>query len=591
MARIRPTRACLPLAACCALVACGGGSTPKPIVANDLSLALDEDTTVSGMIAATDPDGGVLAYHASTPPAHGTISVDPSTGEITYTPAPDYFGADSATVAVTSGAKRSLATVRFTIANVPDAPRLAPIADQQNSAYALETIVPVAVVDVDQEPVTVTAVASDATIASVAVAADSKSIVITPLTRGATTVTVNATDGSQDVSTSFSFSIGDVTKIALVSSAGIEASSVALESSIDVTSKVVALTNTADRAIPFTLSYNGHRAFESGEDIADYVRGLPEGIPGESFERKLWRFVRDNTYHDVPINDQQWWYDYWPTLNSLGFGFCSHMSAVFVETARAAGYQARIWGLSGHVVPEIYVDGRWEMFDPDLGVYYFTRDGLIAGVQDLAADTSLITAPTNPIRDVGGTSAYTQMIADIYDDAARNNQIADFLFLAKAPAGNALITLPVGARLLLPGHWTEAPTGYDGTTPYQVRQYRQAALELAPGWTGTISLPWVLWDVQGVGSVVAGDAVFDADSEALRSYLHAPGAAVTSLSVRDNPAGLRLVFMINATWYDMLGTNDVRLTGQDVWAVHVGTADVPSAVDAGLFPAGLRRSD
>ncbi len=85
---------------------------------------------------------------------------------------------------------------------------------------------------------------------------------------------------------------------------------------------------------------------------------MPERYLGEPFQRKLWRFVHENAYHDVPINAQRWWYDYWPTLNSLGFGFCGHLAAVYVEVARAAGYDARIWGLYGHVVPEIFADNR-----------------------------------------------------------------------------------------------------------------------------------------------------------------------------------------------------------------------------------------
>jgi exosome complex RNA-binding protein Csl4 len=590
MAFTHYVRAAILSVACLFLAACGGGGE-RPIVANNLVVALDEDTTTTWQITASDPNGHVLAYRIGAPPAHGTLSVNATTGQLTYAPAPDYFGADTATVLVTSGKKSATATVNITVNNVPDAPRITVITDQQNNAYALETTVPLEVVDVDGDSVTVSAVAGDASVATITVTTDSKSLLVTPLQRGSTTITVSASDGTLNASRSFDFSVGDVTKASVVAKSGTEAALVAADSTSAPSTKVVALTNTSDRAVSFTLNYNGHEAFTSIDQIARYVRGMPENISGEPFERKLWRFVRDNTYHDVPINAQQWWHDFWPTLNSLGFGFCSHVSAVFVEIARAAGYEARIWGLYGHVVPEILVGGRWEMFDPDLGVYYYTRDGQVAGVLDLEADTGLITSPANPLWRSSNNFVYSHVIADIYDATTDNNHIADSVFLAKSPAGTSRITLPASARLLLPGHWTGAPTGYDGAVPSTIRAYRQAAIEIKPGWTGDVDLPWVLWDVQGAGAVIAGSTQFTADSDELRTRLQAPGTAITSLAVRDNPAGLRLVFMINATWFDMLDTNSVRITGQDVWAVGVGTTDVPSGVDAGSFPDELRRPD
>ena len=34
-------------------------------------------------------------------------------------------------------------------------------------------------------------------------------------------------------------------------------------------------------------------------------------------------------------------------------------------------------GFVGHVVPEIYIDGRWQIYDPDLAVFYHNLDGTI----------------------------------------------------------------------------------------------------------------------------------------------------------------------------------------------------------------------
>ncbi len=523
----RSLAACILVGAC---VSACGGSDPKPLVVQDLTVTLEEDTSATATVSAVDPDGHNLTFAASRIPAHGTLSVDAVSGALTYTPAADYFGSDSAAILATAGAKRATINALFTVTNVPDAPRIAPIADQTNNAYALATHAPLRIVDVDGNPVTVTAQADAPEIASLALAPDASSLEITPLARGSTGITVTASDGTLSTSRRFAFTVGDVTRIATVQPRTLATDKVASDAS-QASGHVVALANHSARDVSFALTYNSHKAFTSIDEIVDYVRAMPERYAAESFGHKLWRFARDNTYHDLPINAQQWWYAYWPTLNSLGFGLCSHVAAVFVEVARAAGYDARVWGLYGHVVPEIFDNGRWQMFDPDLDVYYYTRTGNVAGVEELAADPNLITAPITPIYGSAENFAYSETVADIYDASAGNNYIGDAVFLAADPAGSSRVLLPAGARLLLPGHWTAAPTGFDGDTTRTVRAYRQAALELAAGWTGSIDLPWVLWDVQGEGSIAIGEKSFATDSSDLRAFLAAPGTALTATSI------------------------------------------------------------
>ncbi|MCC7464244.1 MAG: pilus assembly protein N-terminal domain-containing protein [Gammaproteobacteria bacterium] len=558
---------------------------------SDLALSLAEDSNVSGQIIATDPDGGTLTYSSLTQPAHGELSVDAVSGSIVYVPDADYFGSDMASVSATSGGKRAVAMVTFAITNVPDAPRITSISDQQNNAYALETSVPLHIVDVDGDPVTVTAAVGDTAIAAATVVADSTSLMVTPLARGSTTVTVTASDGALETATTFQFSIGDVTKAVTVEAGDSSSSKAAAEAAPTPTGEVVSISNVSTRDVDFELTYNEHTPFASIGDVVAHVRNMPSRHENESFPHKLWRFVRDNTYHGALMNYQLWWYDFWPMLNSLGFGQCSEAAALFVEIARAAGYEARVWTLIGHVVPEVYEDGAWRLYDPDVAVYYYTRTHTIAGVQELAEDPTLISNPTDPIYGSSNSSAYSTYIADIYDSKANNNAIARAIAPPLAPAGTSLIRLPAGSRLLLPGHWTAAPIVYDGLTPYTAPAYRQAAIELPAQWTGDVKLPWVLHDVQGSGSIFIDGMDFAVGSAELRAFLAAPGRPLTTASVASNVAGIRLVFMINATWYDYLKVNSVEATGQDVWALEISKSAVDAAVQVEPFPADLRRPD
>src|SRR5690606_26197140 len=92
----------------------------------------------------------------------------------------------------------------------------------------------------------------------------------------------------------------------------------------------------------------------------------------------------------------------------------------YVRIARAAGREARVWGLGGHVIPEVRVNGKWVVYDPDLGVYYRKPDGSIAGVDDLAAGPTLITSPVDPLYPIVDPEPYGQYIGMVYGSSEDN---------------------------------------------------------------------------------------------------------------------------------------------------------------------------
>ncbi|WEJ73465.1 retention module-containing protein [Pseudomonas sp. PSE14] len=95
-----------------------------PVTANQ-SQTTAEDTPVTGQIVATDVDQDTLSYtlKPGTEPAHGTLVLNPATGEYTYTPAKDYNGSDSFTVVVSDGKGGSVeSVVNLNVTPVNDAP-------------------------------------------------------------------------------------------------------------------------------------------------------------------------------------------------------------------------------------------------------------------------------------------------------------------------------------------------------------------------------------------------------------------------------------------------------------------------------------
>ncbi len=141
---------------------------------------------------------------------------------------------------------------------------------------------------------------------------------------------------------------------------------------------------------------NGRRNWFSTPTI------LAEILRPEMTEREkaiaVWDFLARNRYHDQPAHTDIEVHDPVRFLNVWGYGFCDDSATNFMVLCREAGLRARVWGLSGHVVPEAYFDGGWHMLDPDGEIYYLEDDGdTIASVETLARRPDLIFRHPSPL--------------------------------------------------------------------------------------------------------------------------------------------------------------------------------------------------
>jgi photosystem II stability/assembly factor-like uncharacterized protein len=123
------------------------GGVNDPPTATALQVTLNEDTAQPITLTGSDPDGDALTFIIVTPPANGTLSGTGATR--TYTPNPNFNGADSFTFKVNDGAvDSSPATVSLTINPVNDAPVLTVPGAQMVDEGALLQF-PVTAADVD----------------------------------------------------------------------------------------------------------------------------------------------------------------------------------------------------------------------------------------------------------------------------------------------------------------------------------------------------------------------------------------------------------------------------------------------------------
>ena len=91
-----------PILCALALAGCGGGSgnAAPQFSQPNLSFTVNEYTTFSGQVTATDDDA--LSYTLANAPSNGIIAVE-ANGEFTYTPFSNYFGEDTATISASDG--------------------------------------------------------------------------------------------------------------------------------------------------------------------------------------------------------------------------------------------------------------------------------------------------------------------------------------------------------------------------------------------------------------------------------------------------------------------------------------------------------
>ena len=164
------------------------GETPIP----DIELGRGGETTVNASSHFTDPDGDVLTWSASSSaPAIATVDISGSVLTVRA------LARGSATVTVTASDPDGLAASLAFDVTVPNSPPrgTSPIADIELAPGSETTVAASShFTDPDGDPLTYSAVSSDATVTTAA--ASGSVVTVRALSRGAATITVTARDPS-----------------------------------------------------------------------------------------------------------------------------------------------------------------------------------------------------------------------------------------------------------------------------------------------------------------------------------------------------------------------------------------------------------
>lgn len=159
---------------------------------------------------------------------------------------------------------------------------------------------------------------------------------------------------------------------------------------IDVDHPVI-ITNRSATITTFNVSWNG--SFMNMDSVLNGIKQLPNDFNNEPLERKSWRFVIGHMdFYRNPLASPAIHHPL-IQLNSIGYGQCDDLATLLYFIWIRQGFKARIWGLGNHVVPEVYVNGTWQMYDPSFQSYYLNKSGIPASVSELSHNNSLILNP------------------------------------------------------------------------------------------------------------------------------------------------------------------------------------------------------
>jgi len=166
---------------------------------------------------------------------------------------------------------------------------------------------------------------------------------------------------------------------------------------------------------PHCTDYGSLDAILSGPRFA--------GKAGGDLAVAIWQFIVDaaeGVYHFWPSLERL---NGWPVcdtiklLNSFGWTICGQNANLIATLWRAAGLDARLVGIDGHRIAEVFYDGAWHLLDGDLKAFHRKHppdEDVIAAVADCVADPTLISRQQNPSRPYYVSDRAPEKMADLY---------------------------------------------------------------------------------------------------------------------------------------------------------------------------------
>lgn len=350
----------------------------------------------------------------------------------------------------------------------------------------------------------------------------------------------------------------------------------------------IKIQNNNNKPIKFNLALNRQEFFSNNRSIISYVK-KQNYENGANLWFKLWYFVSTNSYHFNPYTGANWQHTPALYLNSLGFGYCDDVAAVLNQLERSAGYSAHVWFLSGHIAPEVFVNQRWLLLDPDFRVFFYNHENQIASVQELVNDPELITKPVKKMQlnfsriwpsfiytdlknkhAIFDYDAYGEQYRNFYSHNIKLHSINSWYNLSITNY-NFIFTIPAHAYIEFPHIFDPKLLSIGGR---DVPMFTNLLLQIPKNYQGVVTIPLILATIQGKGRVEIANEIYTVPSIALNQLLMTRNGYINSIKVIKSITPLKFIYLLNPIRFYLKHFNAVKIYANNVNIDNVSISKV-----------------
>ncbi|MGH1540586.1 MAG: Ig-like domain-containing protein [Arenicella sp.] len=400
-------------------------------VADDQSLATDEDQAVSVIVVGSDVDGDSITYTIATQPQNGTLSGDAP--NLTYTPNADFNGADSFEFIVNDGQlDSSVATVSITVNPLNDAPVAINANFSTNEDQAVAT--PLAASDLDGDVLSYSIVSQPQ---NGVLSGDAPNLTYTP----------NAGFSGED---SFSYTANDAELTSNIAMISIEV--IAVNKAPDIVSTPVNFV-VAGQQWNYTLV-----AVDPDGDAVSYAATqLPNGAQFDVNTGQA-------TWSTQDLQPGNYVFEF-SAMDDNGLASTQSVTVEILSATRATSHEGKDFWLP--VTINHTIDNSvYHLFFVSRQDATVTLDmpalGRTETIQLLANEVSTYTIPAADIQQIDGF-AVNQLLVDHALHATSDKPMTVYVLNQLQFSSDAYLALPVSAlgKRYLSGHYQVLPAGID----------------------------------------------------------------------------------------------------------------------------------
>ncbi len=308
--------------------------------------------------------------------------------------------------------------------------------------------------------------------------------------------------------------------------------------------------------------------YQSLNEIADEVRKMPFEYNGEPIERKAWRYVAKNVKFSKALTSENWQHAPALMINSVGNGICDDLSSTLHIIWKNLGLKSRVWGLDGHVVAEVFTNGKWHMYDPSHQTYYLNSSNEVASVEELSNHPELITEPIGGVKIEDGTTvayalAHSQKMANTYSSIS-NNKVNDW-YNIEFNLADTLFQLPAGAKMKFPvtREYSQSENCNSFTSDYSFLSVEITGKEIAE-----VSAPLVLYAIEGTGTISIDNKRFKINSDDLNKYLNDFSSFHQHVTILGKNTNATAFYLLNKRSISINRSNSLWVGGYNVQGLY-----------------------